>query len=151
MFEIERTYNHPAVVLEYWLGVVKLPKIPVFPEVRERERFRTGQSRAPVQEASRLSQWAVGQWTVAPSICQITPPTTWTSACPFADEKATPARSRKVSVVKLLLMPAECLPLKLKYFLHSSLLQKSLWSTLWHIRILPRIQESLRIQVLSSA
>lgn len=69
----------------------------VVPAARLRERLSMGQSRAPAQEASHLSQWAVGPWTAGPSTSQILPPIRWTSACPSVDKRATPAISLKVS------------------------------------------------------
>lgn len=61
-------------------------------------------SRAPAQEASRLSQWAAGPWTAVQSTCQIPPPTTWISVCPSADKRGTPDKSLKVSACSHLIL-----------------------------------------------
>lgn len=71
--------------------------LPVVPAVRQRERLSKGQNRAPAQEASRLSQWAAGPWTVVQSTCQIPPHTTWISACLSVDKRETRAKLLKVS------------------------------------------------------
>lgn len=67
------------------------------PVVRQREGLSRGQSRAPAQAASPLSQLAAGPWTAVLSTFQTPPPTTWMSACPSVDKRATPAKSLKVS------------------------------------------------------
>lgn len=95
-----------------------------------------GQSRAHAQGASHLSQWAAGPWTAAQSTCQIPPPTTWTSACPSVDKRATPAKSPRVKwfsvCAELYVLAHEGMGSGVKSFtmLLLFLLQKHLWSTL---------------------